>query len=217
MRLLLLEADRVLGEDVARRLVDQGHWVERDVRLQDANLRSCDSFDVLIVSWRLPDGPGLPWVTQLRQRGVGTAAVMLARRHSGANLQAALAAGANDCLIVPDDNAILAARVRDARLRVAGLTSTCLRSGDVELDLESRLAFRGGVRVALTGREWNLVEALALRFDNIVPKSELAKLVHGANVSPMSTALEVHLSHVRQKLGRRLVRTVRGAGYLMTA
>jgi two-component system OmpR family response regulator len=217
MRLLLLEADKALGESAAERLLGDGHWVDHVERLRDARLHACESYDVLIVSWQLPDGSGLPWVTALRSRGVGTAVVVLAEPRCAVDpLGAALAAGANDCLLVPVDLDMLATRVRDARLRVAGLTTACLRSGDVELDLKNRSAFRGGEHVALTGREWNLVEALALRFDRIVPKAQLALLVHGLAASPASTALEVHLSNVRRKLGRRLIRTVRGAGYRMT-
>jgi len=218
MRLLLLEADRVLGESATRHLRGDGHLVDHAERLRDARLLSWESYDVLIVSWQLPDGSGLSWVSALRDRGVDTAAVVVAPPHCAVDsLGAALAAGANDYLVMPAELDVLATRIRDARLRVAGLTTARLRCGEVELDLMNRSAFRGGERVALTGREWNLVEALALRFDHIVPKTQLALLVHGLAASPASTVLEVHLSNVRRKLGRRLIRTVRGAGYRMTA
>jgi two-component system OmpR family response regulator len=120
-------------------------------------------------------------------------------------------------MVKPVDIDVLAARVRELRYRVAGLTTPQLHYGDVELDLENRTTFRGGERVSLTAREWGLVEALALRFDRIVSKAELTLLVLGINAQPASTALEVHLSNVRRKLGRGLIRTVRGAGLRMAA
>ena len=218
MRLLLLEADRVLGEFATARLLGHGHLVDHLEHLPDAGMLAFESYDVLIVSWQLPDGSALPWVTALRERGVDTAVVVLARPNCAVDpLSAALAAGANDCLFMPADLEMLAVRIRDVRLGLAGLTAACVRSADVEVDLRNRSAFRGGERVALTDREWNLVEALALRFERIVPKSQLALLVQGRTAAPASTALDVHLSNVWRKLGRRLIRTVRGAGYRMAA
>jgi two-component system OmpR family response regulator len=218
MRLLLVEADMELGVYAANRLVEDGHLVDHLDCLEDARALDCDAYDVLIVSWQLSDGSGLAWASALRSQGMKTVIVVLARTPCAFDpFQGAMAAGADDCLVMPTDLDKLCARIRDARLRVSGLMTTRLQCGDVELDLRSRSAYLGGAHVALTGREWNLVEALALRFDRIVPKADLALLVHGRAGSPESAVVEVHLSHVRRKLGRRLIRTVRGAGYRMTA
>lgn len=216
MRLLLLEGNRALGQSAAARLLDDGHLVEHVERLHDLPTLPYQTYDVLVVSSQLPDGSGLSWIASLRDRGVATAAVMLAEPHRGGDpFGAALSAGADDCLVRPVDLDALATHVRDVRLKAAGLSTARVTVGDVELDLRGRRAFRAGEHVPLTGREWNLVEALALRFDRIVPKSDLALLVQGLNASPTSAALEVHLSNVRRKLGRRLIRTVRASGYRM--
>jgi two-component system OmpR family response regulator len=218
MRLLLLDDDKLLRESACMRLRDDGHLVETFERLSDVRLVQCDAYDVLLVSWQLPDGSGLSWVGTLRKQGVGTATLVLSEAHRLTDrIKTALEAGADDCMVKPVDIDVLAARVRELRYRVAGLTTPQLHYGDVELDLENRTTFRGGERVSLTAREWGLVEALALRFDRIVSKAELTLLVLGINAQPASTALEVHLSNVRRKLGRGLIRTVRGAGLRMAA
>ncbi len=214
MRVLLLEVGSFQRQVAIDWLRSEGHLVEPFERLHDINPQHSATYDVLLVSSHLPDGSGLTWVRTLRSRGIGTATVMLSDvgRHAD-RMKAALDAGADDCMLTPFDPVVLAARVRSLRYRIAGLASPNLQRGDVELDLLHRDIRRGGEHVGVTAREWNLIEALALRADRIVPKAELELLVHGRDAVPSSNALEVHLSHLRRKLGRDLIKTVRGVGY----
>lgn len=85
---------------------------------------------------------------------------------------------------------------------------------DLELDLGERRVWQGGSAVELTAREWALLEALALRSERWVSKSDLERLVHGFDGEPAaSNALEVHVAKLRRKLGRDAIETLRGMGY----
>lgn len=215
MRLLLLEDDPDAAAEMGHHLRADGHLVEHHARPGDVGELRSDAWDVLLVSWQLSDGSGLAWVRALRRLGVATAVVVLglSRPHAG-RTAVALKAGADDCLLKPVAPALLCERVRAVRRRVAGVPDAPLRCGEeVELDLQRRDALRGGRHVALTAREWSLVEALALRRGRVVPKDELELLVHGGTTVLASNALEVHLSNLRSKLGRGVVRTVRSVGY----
>jgi two-component system OmpR family response regulator len=85
--------------------------------------------------------------------------------------------------------------------------------GEVEVDLKARVAYLRGVRAALTGREWTVLQALVHRAGRIVPKSDLESLMLGFEGEVASNALEVHVSGIRRKLGAELIETVRGMGY----
>lgn len=213
MRLLLLEDDRILGDGLSGYLRTEGHAVDWFQRLTEVGPDSARRYDVLLVDWQLPDGSGLDWVQSLRQQEVHTPVLILTANDRLADRVRGLDIGADDYLVKPFAPEELAARVRAAGRRGVGLGVSRVRCGDVELDLTHKTAFRNGRVVDLTAREWSLVEALALRPDRNVPKHELEPLVHGSDVELSSNALEVHLSNVRRKLGRDIVKTVRGIGY----
>lgn len=213
MRLLLVENRELVGDGMAAHLRCDGHLVDSLERHDDIGALWGEPYDVLLVCSQLPDGSGLAWVRQLRRQQLTMPILMLTAGHRSTECARALDAGADDCVAIPFAPELLAERVRSLRCRAAGLATPRMRCGDVEFDLSSRTTHRAGKFVALTGREWNLVEALALRFDRIVTKVQMDLLVHGLHRAPASNALEVHLSNVRRKLGSQLIRTVRGVGY----
>ena len=105
------------------------------------------------------------------------------------------------------------ARLRAVRRRVAGQAGAVLRFGLVAMDLNAKSVTVGGAEVALTTREWVLLEALALRKGRTVSKSELEDLVMGFDGSLSDNALEVHISAIRRKVGKHTIQTLRGMGY----
>lgn len=213
MRLLLLEDDPILGDGLAAFLRSEGHAVEWYCRLAQVQGFEDEPYDALLVDWSLPDGSGLDWVTSLRRRGLDTPVIVLTARDLLQDRIRGLDAGADDYIVKPFAAEELAARIRALGRRVAGANGARRQIGDVLIDLPGRSVWRGEQRVDLTGREWALLEALLLRRGRIVAKQDLEALVHGFQGETASNALEVHVSHLRRKLGRSMVETVRGLGY----
>ena len=213
MRVLLLEDDAILGEGLRDYLRAEGHVVDWFTCLRDLQAVAGEPYDAWLVDWQLPDGSGLDWLARQRRAGDRTPSWMLTARDRLADRVHGLDSGADDYLVKPVDPAELAARLRVLQRRHAGDAQGGRRFGEVELDLSARTARVAGQRVELTAREWALVEALVQRAGRIVTKSDLERLLLGAEAEVQSNALEVHVSSVRRKLGRDLIETVRGLGY----
>ncbi|MDX9838672.1 MAG: winged helix-turn-helix domain-containing protein [Azoarcus sp.] len=111
----------------------------------------------------------------------------------------------------------LAARVRAMGRRLSGVSSHLRSFGNVDVDLTARSVRVDSTPVVMTAREWALLEALVLRAGRIVSRTDLETLVSGFDGEAMSNALEVHISHLRRKLGKDLIETVRGMGYRIQA
>ena len=217
MRLLLREDDAVLGSGLCTYLRADGHVVDWCQRVAQAAMLRGESYDALLVDWQLPDGSGLDWVRALRRAGDRTPVLVLTARDLLSDRVQGLDSGADDYLVKPFDPEELSARLRAVCRRASGHADARLVFGPVQVDLAARCAFRDGLRVDLTLREWALLEALALRAGRVVAKPDLDGLVLGLDAEVSSNALEVHVSSLRKKLGRETIETVRGMGYRLVA
>lgn len=213
MRLLLLEDDAILGEGLRDFLRSEGHVVDWFQRLGDARAALLTPYDALIVDWQLPDGSGLAWVQGLRTRQDMTPVLMITAKDMLADRIQGLDSGVDDYLVKPFAPEELVARLRAVRRRSTGVAGPRLTMGDVELDFTARCVYRNDQLIALTAREWALLEALVQRLGRIVSKSDLEHLVVGHEAELSSNALEVYISSLRRKLGRELIETIRGMGY----
>lgn len=217
MRVLLLEDDAILGEGLRDYLRGEGHVVDWFTSLRELQAVAGEPYDAWLLDWQLPDGSGLAWLAARRRAGDATPSWMLTARDALRDRVDGLDAGADDYLVKPVDPAELAARLRALQRRAGAAAAGPWRLGAVELDLAAHAAQVSGQPVELTAREWALVEALARRAGRLVAKSDLERLLLGADAEVQSNALEVHVSSVRRKLGRELIQTVRGLGYRMPA
>lgn len=213
MRLLLIEDDDILGDGLSAFLKAEGHRVDWCRTLLTVQALDGEPYDAWLVDWQLPDGSGLQWLQARRARGDTTPALMLTARDRLAERIQGLDAGADDYLVKPFAPEELAARLRSIGRRQAGAAGARRQLGDVQVDVAARTVWRQGSRVELTGREWSLLEALVLRNERIVSKSELERLMLGFSSELASNAVEVHVSSLRRKLGAELIETVRGLGY----
>jgi two-component system, OmpR family, response regulator len=217
MRLLLLQHDTVFGKGLRDYLRADAQVVDWYQRLSDVWALREEPYDILLVERELPDGSGVEWVRALRRKGNATPALILTGPNLASERVRGLDGGADDYVVQPMAREELAARIRAVRRRVSGFASPHVNFGMVELDLNGRVAFVNATRAELTGREWSVLEALVLRCGRAVTKRDLEALVLGLQGDLASNSIEVHISNLRRKLGRELIETVRGVGYLIAA
>lgn len=213
MRVLLIEDDRILGEGLRDFLRADDQVVDWCTRLDEAQAAvQGEPFDAWLVDWQLPDGSGLQWLGRQRAAGATTPALMLTARDAVADRIQGLEGGADDYIVKPFAPEELAARLR-ACVRRHQPRRLAL-AGGVALDWDAREPRVHGQPVALTAREWAVLEALARRAGRWVAKTDLEGLVLGFDgAQATSNALEVHVSNLRRKLGRDWIESQRGLGY----
>ena len=215
MRLLLLEDDLLLGEGLRDFLRTEGHVVDWCCTVAQARAAlSGEPFDIWLLDWQLPDGSGRLLLTELRRSNVQTPALILTARDALADRIEGLDSGADDYLVKPFAPEELAARIRVCLRRQQAEPKGLGLQGQLRVSLAERRVWWEGLPVELTAREWTLFEALCLRAERWVSKSDLERLIHGFDGEPAaSNALEVHVANLRRKLGRSGIETLRGMGY----
>lgn len=214
-RLLLVEDDPALARLLGELLTEEGYDV--DAAADGHNGRSLGlsrDYSVMVVDRGLPVLDGLELVGQLRQHGVTCPILMLTARGSVPDRVAGLDAGAEDYLVKPFEVPELLARLR-ALLRRHLDTAASLPLGHARLDVAGRRVLTDGGEVELAGREFALLHALASRPSKVFTREELLAIVFDTAEAPGTVDACVH--HLRGKLGRSMITTVRGLGYRLGA
>jgi two-component system OmpR family response regulator/two-component system response regulator QseB len=215
MRLLLAEDDPQLGDGLMVGLRQAGYAVDwvRDGVAAGLALQN-ESFDLLILDLGLPRLEGSAVLAQLRGRGQSLPVLVLTARDSVRDKVAGLDAGADEYLVKPVSIDELAARVRALLRRAAGRTQPKLVHGELTLDPATREALLGGQLVELSAREFSLILSLVENAGRVMTRAQLESSLYGWQDEPESNALEVHIHHLRKKLGTSLIKTLRGIGYM---
>ncbi|EGF31550.1 two component transcriptional regulator, winged helix family [Oxalobacteraceae bacterium IMCC9480] len=214
MRILLIEDHAGLGQAVREQLAEDGHAVDWMQRLADADasLRST-SYDLILLDLILPDGQGLDFLRKRRAGGDTTPVIILTARDQISDRIAGLNAGADDYLVKPFDLFELSARIAAVARRYGGNPNPQVHLGELQVNLSDRSVQRAGVVVELTAREWALFEALLQRPGALLSKPQLEERLYAFGAEIESNTIEVHISHLRKKLGYQVIATVRGVGY----
>ena len=216
MRILLAEDDPQLGDGLTVGLRQDGYAVDwvKDGVAADLALKS-ETFDLLVLDLGLPRLSGMEVLARLRGRGQPLAVLILTARDATSDKIAGLDAGADDYLVKPIDLDELAARVRALARRTAGRAAPLLQLGDLVLDPAARQVTLAGVQVDLSVREFSLLQTLMENNGRVMTRAQLEGSLYGWRDEPDSNALEVHIHHLRKKLGTDRIRTLRGVGYMM--
>jgi two-component system response regulator QseB len=151
----------------------------------------------------------------MRRRGDGRPVLIITARDAVADRVAGLDAGADDYMVKPFDLDELAARVRALVRRRAGRAQPKLAHGALLLDPATREVTRAGVPVALSPREFALLEALMMRPGAVLSRAQLEDRLYGWSEPVESNAVEVHLHGLRRKIGAQAIRNVRGVGWTL--
>jgi two-component system, OmpR family, copper resistance phosphate regulon response regulator CusR len=213
-RILIAEDDPDIGAALEEGLSANGFTtVLADDGEKALSLSLTDSFDLLVLDMGLPEKEGFHVLQELRLRG-RTLPVLVLTGRSEHDVVACLHAGADDYMRKPFDFDELVARLR-TRLRSKRKTAVqnVLTAGRVKLDVRSRTATVGTHTVALTTREFALLEMLIRHAGQILSRRQLLSHGWGPSYDPSSNVVDVGINALRRKLGAEIVETVRGAGY----
>jgi len=218
MRLLLVEDDRMIGESLRNALRGCGYAVDwvRDGRAADGTLGT-ERFDLVLLDLGLPQRDGMDVLQALRARGDRTPVIVLTARDSLASRVQGLDAGADDYLVKPFELDELLARMRAVLRRHSGRAEPAIEVGGVSLDPATRTVSRDGVPLALSAREYAVLEALMLRPGAILSRAQLEDRLYGWGEELESNAISVYVHQLRRKLGEGFIHTVRGVGYYVGA
>ena len=214
MRLLMVEDETRLARALQRVLTADGFSVE--VAADGAtglDLARHGDFDAVLLDVMLPRVSGYDLVRTLRAEQNWVPVLMVSAKDGEHDQADGLDCGADDYLTKPFSYVVLLAHLRALLRRAPAARPPVLRSGDVRLDPAARVVTVDGEVVALTPRELGLLEYLLRNPDRVVTKTEILDHVWDSAAETNPNAVEVYVGYLRRKLGRRLVSTVRGAGY----
>jgi two-component system, OmpR family, response regulator QseB len=214
MKILLAEDDTMLGSGIERGLRMAGFtldWVRNGLSAQTA-LRT-QSYDVVLLDIGLPGKDGLELLQWMRHEDLGVAVLVVSARDSVSDRIAGLNLGADDYLPKPFDLDELIARVHALGRRRSGRAQPEMRLGPLQLHPLRREALLDQLPLALSGREYDLLLALMERPGTVLSRSQLESSLYGWEEEISSNAVEVHLHHLRRKLGSAWIKNVRGVGY----
>lgn len=218
MHVLLCEDDDLIASGIVAGLAAQGLTVDRvaTASAAQAMLRAAQ-FDVMVLDLGLPDEDGLKFLQRLRQQGEAMPVLVLTARDTVTDRVDGLQAGADDYLLKPFDLRELSARLHSLLRRVAGRAVNVIEHGPLSYDPSSRETLLGGQPVDLSRREQALLQALLHNRGRVLSSEQLKDSVYGFGDEVESNALNVHIHHLRRKLGNGIVETVRGLGYRLGA
>ncbi len=217
MHILLVEDDRELAEGVAGDLRKAGFAVDiADNGIDAEYLGREQLFDAVVLDLGLPGKPGLDVLAAWRDDGITTPVLILTARDSWNERVTGLRAGADDYLGKPFHVEELLARLDALLRRSTGRAAPGLEAAGLALDEERQRVRRAdGVEVELTATEFRLLRYLMMHPDRLLSKSRLTDHVYEGDTDRDSNVLEVYVSRLRDKLGRDVIETRRGQGYLL--
>ncbi len=214
MRLLLVEDDLALQGSLAAALRDETYAVDTAGDGEEGlHKATATSYDVIVLDVMMPKLDGWTVLDRLRAAGARTPVLMLTARDTAPDRVKGLDLGADDYLVKPFDLDELLARLRALIRRSAGAATPRLELGAVVIDPALRRVTVDAAEIALTAREYSLLEYLAHRRGTVVSRTELYEHLFDEDDDSLSNLLDVHVSNLRKKLGHDLITTRRGHGY----
>lgn len=216
MRVLIIEDDPGIADGLTATLKRNGYAVDTATTLsQAAAAIAVESFDLILLDLGLPDGDGLDGLRLIRQQGRPTPVLIMSARDALPAKVQGLDEGADDYLVKPFQPEELLARMRVALRRSEGRAVPGLTHGALEIDLAARTVKRDGQALALRTKEFELLMVLVRSAGQVITRQRLQEALYSFDEPLESNALDVHIHHLRRKLGDDLVKTVRGVGYFV--
>lgn len=214
MHILLIEDNALIASGIAAGLRLHAMTVDHVTTAKAAQSALLVShFDILVLDLGLPDEDGMVLLNRLRELGHTLPILILTARDAIEHRVAGLQAGADDYLLKPFDLSELVARLQALQRRTAGRSTNIIRHGALCFDPASREVTLEDVPVELSRRELALLQTLLAHPKRVLTPEQVKDSLYGFEENVESNAINVHIHHLRRKLGPRIVETVRGVGY----
>ena len=216
MRILMAEDDALLGDGLRAGLRQRGFQVDwvRDGAAAERELRA-EPYAAAVLDLGLPLMDGMDVLGAVRRAGVTLPVLVLTARDTVPDRVRGLDIGADDYVVKPVDLDELAARLRALVRRAHGQVQERLVAQDVVLDPAARSVTQAGLAVVLSTREFDLLQVLMLGAGRVLSREQIEQQLYSWGREVESNAVEVHVHHLRRKLGAALIQTVRGVGYML--
>lgn len=218
MKILIVEDNALLGKSLKRGLEEHG-WTVDLATDGDEGLYMIESteHDVLVLDWMLPKMSGLDLLKEIRARGSSVPTIMITARGAVPDRIEGLNVGADDYIVKPFEVGELIARVNAVYRRSIGKPTSTLSVGPLTINLSNHTATLRGESIDLTGKEYDLVAALAAKPGELIKRNQLVGILYPLESEPDSNSLDVLLARVRKKIhGSGVeIETVRGKGFVL--
>lgn len=227
MRILVVEDDAGIADGLVANLSQRGYAVDLCASVAGAWRALCsERFDAVVLDLGLADGDGAELLQRVRASPVPTAdrrplpdpatpVLIMTARDGVEHRIAGLDKGADDYLVKPFDVNELSARLRALMRRAAGRAQPLIEHGDISLDPASRTVQRAGAQVDISPREFAILLVLLEARGRVLSRVQLEERLYNWGAGLESNAIEVHIHHLRRKLGAALIQTMRGVGYFI--
>lgn len=215
MRLLIVEDEPDLLKILASSLREAGFAVDTaDNGLDGLHKARVSNYDAVVLDWMLPGMSGIDLLHKLRQEKK-TPVLLLTARDAVRDRVTGLDGGADDYLVKPFNTGELLARLRALIRRTSNQVTNRVVSGNLVIDMGSKTVSENGSDIPMTAREFAILELLALNRGKLVSRTMIYEHIFDENDDSLSNIVDVHVSHIRKKLGHERIETRRGLGYIL--
>ena len=220
MRILVVEDERTLANLIKEGLEEENFSVDVAYDGEEGLfLAENEPYDAIILDIMLPKVDGIEILKRVRAKGIKTPVLMLTAKSSIEDKVLGLDSGADDYLTKPFSFEELLARLRAILRRAFGETDNVVRVADLELNLNTHEVKRGGVKIELSYKEYALLEYLVLNKNKLLTRSQISEHIYDYEYDFDSNVIDVMIARLRKKIDkgfdRKLIHTVRGAGYMI--
>ena len=216
MRVLLAEDDESLGSGIKAGLAQHGFqvdWVRDGIAAEREILSKVH--EVVILDMGLPRQNGLISLQKIRQKKIQTPVLILTAQDAVSSRIEGLDAGADDYLVKPVDLLELGARLRALVRRSYGEIQSLLTVNAISLNTAARTVTFNESNIDLSSKEFDLLLTFMMHAGRVLTREQLEKHLYSWGTEVSSNAIEVHIYHLRKKLGNDVIHTIRGVGYVM--
>lgn len=221
MKILVVEDEKDLNNIISKYLKKEGYGVDSALDGEEAlDFINMSQYDLILADIMMPRLNGYELVTRLREKNIKTPVLYLTAKDSLDDIVKGLDLGADDYLVKPFEFKELLARIRVLLRRNYGLSDNILNIDNMKINLTKKTVFRNNQKIRLTGKEYEILEYLALNRDRILTKDEILEHVWDFNYEGSSNIIEVLIKNIRKKIdignSKPLIFTKRGLGYVLS-